>query len=247
VLTVDDLHVTYGSVRALTGVSLSVRSGELVCLIGPNGAGKSTVMRAVSGGLPPLHGHIEFAGTQLTGLKPEHIARLGVSLVPEGRHVFQTLTVRENLLVGSFYRHNRRSRAIEFERALTYFPKLRERINAPAGRLSGGEQQMLVIARALITKPRLLLIDEPSLGLAPVVVSQVYDLLLEVRRKEKLTLLINEQSSHRIIKYADRVYIIRSGEIQLEATATSLTDEQLKHAYFGFSGVDSTATQQVNP
>lgn len=234
-LEIQDIHVSYGRLRALKGVSLEVKQGEVVCLIGPNGAGKSTTLAAVAGGVPPSRGHIKLEGRDLAGIPPEKVARLGVSLVPEGRHVFGTLSVAENLRVGTYMRTDRTAVSGDIERVLHMFPRLRERIASPAGRLSGGEQQMLVIARALLTKPRLLLVDEPSLGLAPKIVDQVYEILLAARKSEGLTLLINEQSSHRILKHADRIYVIRNGHIRLHGTAAELADgEAIKAAYFGF-------------
>jgi branched-chain amino acid transport system ATP-binding protein len=234
-LEVSEIHVSYGPLKALKGVSLSVGKGETVCLIGPNGAGKSTTLAAVAGGVTPHRGSIRFDGRTLAGMRPEEIARLGVSLVPEGRHVFGTLTVAENLRVGTYMRQDRGAVAADYDRVLAMFPRLQERIGSPANRLSGGEQQMLVIARALLTHPRLLLVDEPSLGLAPRIVDQVYEILLTARQMEGLTLLINEQSSHRILKHADRIYVIRNGHIQLHDTAANLQDgEAIKRAYFGF-------------
>ena len=234
-LEISDIHVSYGPLRALKGVSLSVSKGELVCLIGPNGAGKSTTLAAIAGGVAPYRGSIRLDGRTLAGLRPEEIARLGVSLVPEGRHVFGTLTVAENLRVGTYMRRDRGAVAADYDRVLTLFPRLQERIGSSANRLSGGEQQMLVIARALLTHPRLLLVDEPSLGLAPRIVDQVYEMLLAARQMEGLTLLINEQSSHRILKHADCIYVIRNGHIQLHDTAANLQDgEAIKRAYFGF-------------
>jgi len=234
-LDVDDIHVTYGRLRALKGVSLSVKEGEIVCLIGPNGAGKSTTLASIAGGVTPHRGTITLDGKPLAGVGPEGIARLGVSLVPEGRHVFGALTVAENLRVATYMRKDRSAIAADYDRVLGLFPRLQERIGSPGGRLSGGEQQMLVIARALLTKPRLLLVDEPSLGLAPKIVDQVYEILLAARKMEGLTLLINEQSSHRILKHADRIYVIRGGHIQLHDTAANLQDgEAIKRAYFGF-------------
>jgi branched-chain amino acid transport system ATP-binding protein len=234
-LEISDIHVSYGPLRALKGVSLSVGKGEIVCLIGPNAARKSTTLAAVAGGVAPHRGSIRLEGRALAGMRPEEIARLGVSLVPEGRHVFGTLTVAENLSVGTYMRQDRGAVAADYDRVLALFPRLRERIGSPANRLSGGEQQMLVIARALLTHPRLLLVDEPSLGLAPRIVDQVYEILLAARQMEGLTLLINEQSSHRILKHADRIYVIRNGHIQLHDSAANLRDgEAIKRAYFGF-------------
>ena len=240
-LDVGDIHVSYGRLRALKGVSLSVETGEIVCLIGPNGAGKSTTLAAIAGGVTPIRGQIRLDGRELVGVRPEQIARLGVSLVPEGRHVFGSLTVAENLRIGTYMRQDRGAVGVDLERVLAMFPRLRERIGSPAGRLSGGEQQMLVIARALLTRPRLLLVDEPSLGLAPKIVDQVYEILLAARQSEGLTLLINEQSSHRILKHADRIYVIRNGHIQLHSTAAELADgEAIKRAYFGFGEAAET-------
>jgi len=249
-LEISDIHVSYGPLRALKGVSLSVGNGEIVCLIGPNGAGKSTTLAAIAGGVAPHRGSIRLEGRPLTGMRPEEIARLGVSLVPEGRHVFGTLTVAENLRVGTYMRRDRGSVGTDYDRVLALFPPLRERIGSPANRLSGGEQQMLVIARALLTRPRLLLVDEPSLGLAPRIVDQVYQILLSARQQEQLTLLINEQSSHRILRHADRVYVIRNGHIQLQDTAANLQDgEAIKRAYFGFGeaadATDSHAEEEA--
>ena len=244
-LRIEDMHVSYGRLRALKGVSLEVNQGEVVCLIGPNGAGKSTTLAAVAGGVTPTRGHVRLEGKDLAGIPPEKVARLGVSLVPEGRHVFATLSVAENLRVGTYMRTDKGAVAGEIERVLQMFPRLRERIASPAGRLSGGEQQMLVIARALLTRPRLLLVDEPSLGLAPRIVDQVYEILLAARKSDGLTLLINEQSSHRILKHADRIYVIRNGHIQLHGRAADLANgEAIKRAYFGFGEAAGTGAEE---
>jgi branched-chain amino acid transport system ATP-binding protein len=171
----------------------------------------------------------------LVNLPAERIARLGLSLVPEGRNIFGTLTVEENLLIGASRRGDRRAIAQDLERVFGYFGPLRQRRAYPAGRLSGGEQQMLAIARALMTRAPLILVDEPSLGLAPKIIDQIYKILLDLRAREKLTLLINEQSSHRILKHADRVYVLRAGQIRLKGTAQQLADgHAIKEAYFGF-------------
>ncbi len=164
-LEVEDIHVSYGRLVALRGVSLSIGKGEIVCIIGPNGAGKSTTLAAIAGGVPLQSGAIRLSGQTISGMVPEAISRLGVSLVPEGRHVFATLSVAENLRIGTFQRRDRANVNEDFDRILQHFPQLRERLGQPGGRLSGGEQQMLVIARALLTRPRLVLVDEPSLGL----------------------------------------------------------------------------------
>ena len=238
-LEVDDLHVRYGELVAVRGVSLDVQEGEVVCIIGPNGAGKSTTLAAIAGGVVPASGGIRLDGRSLAGLRPEQIARLRLSLVPEGRHIFGTLTVEENLLIGSYMLGERARAASDMERLLDLFPRLRERLRYPAGRLSGGEQQMLAVARAVMTRPRLLLVDEPSLGLAPKIIDQIYEILLDLRRREALTLLINEQSSTRILKHADRIYVLRGGEVQLHGRAADLQDgEAIRHAYFGFGAAE---------
>src|SRR6476620_5135246 len=215
--------------------SLTVAEGEVVCIIGPNGAGKSTLLAAVAGGVTPDKGTIRFQGHNLVNLPAERIARLGLSLVPEGRHIFGTLTVEENLLIGASRRGDRRAIGQDLDRVFGYFEPLRQRRAYPAARLSGGEQQMLAIGRALMTRAPMILVDEPSLGLAPKIIDQIYRILLDLRVQEKLTLLINEQSSHRIVKQADRIYVLRAGEIRLHGAASELGDGRaIKEAYFGF-------------
>jgi branched-chain amino acid transport system ATP-binding protein len=234
-LELDDIHVNYGGLAALRGVSLRVDQGEVVCILGPNGAGKSTTLAAIAGGVRPHRGAIRLNRIPLIGKPPESISRLGVSLVPEGRHVFATLSVEENLRIGSYQRRDHVRIEADLEETLTLFPRLRERLLQPAGRLSGGEQQMLVICRAMMTRPSLMLIDELSLGLAPMIVDQVYGALLERCRHDGVTLLINEQSSERILKFADRIYVLRSGGMRLEGRASDLRDgKAVMSAYFGF-------------
>jgi branched-chain amino acid transport system ATP-binding protein len=234
-LEVESLSVRYGDLVALREVSLTVAKGEVVCIIGPNGAGKSTALAAIAGGVAPFAGDIRLDGTSILGRRPEHIARLGLSLVPEGRHVFGTLTVEENLQIGGYVQPSRAEAKADLEKMFALFPRLAERRGYPAGRLSGGEQQMLVVARAVMTRPKLLLVDEPSLGLAPMIVDQIYEILLDLRRRVNLTLLINEQSSNRILKHADRIYVLREGRVQLEGAAADLKDgEAIRNAYFGF-------------
>jgi branched-chain amino acid transport system ATP-binding protein len=231
-LEVTGLHVRYGELVALRDVSLTVAEGEVVCIIGPNGAGKSTLLAAVVGGVTPDKGTIRFQGHKFG--QPAG-ARLGLSLVPEGRHIFGTLTVEENLLIGASRRGDRRAIGQDLDRVFGYFGPLRQRRAFPAGRLSGGEQQMLAIGRALMTRAPMILVDEPSLGLAPKIIDQIYKILLDLRVREKLTLLINEQSSHRILKHADRIYVLRAGQIRLKGTAEELADgHAIKEAYFGF-------------
>jgi branched-chain amino acid transport system ATP-binding protein len=240
-IEVDDVHVNYGRLSALRGVSLNVEDGEIVCICGPNGAGKSTILKAIAGGVRPRLGAIRFAGVALMGKAPEAISRLGLSFVPEGRHVFSTLSVDENLRIGSYQRRDRTNINADRERMLELFPTLRERLKQPAGKLSGGEQQMLVICRALMTRPRIILVDEPSLGLAPQIIGRVYDILLDMRRRDNVTLLINEQSSERVMRVADRVYVLRNGVIRLCIRPADIADgRSLKSAYFGFDEPQET-------
>jgi branched-chain amino acid transport system ATP-binding protein len=234
-LSVDNITVHYGRLAALRGISVTVDEGEIVCVVGPNGAGKSTALLTISGILHPTDGAVTFDGKKIAGMSPEAVARAGISQVPEGRHVFTTLNVEENLRIGTRIRKDRGEIEKDYKQVLELFPVLAERRRQAAGKLSGGEQQMLVIGRALLTSPRIMTIDEPSLGLAPNLVDRVYEVLLELRRNRGLTLLIVEQSSERALKAADRLYVLRSGQIQLEGKAADLQDgRRVRQAYFGF-------------
>lgn len=234
-LNVENITVHYSRLPALRDVSVSVEEGEIVCIVGPNGAGKSTTLLSISGVLNPTNGNITFDGNKISGMTPEAVAHSGISQVPEGRHVFTTLSVEENLRIGTSMRKDRSNVAKDFKHVLDIFPVLAERRRQSAGKLSGGEQQMLVIGRALLTNPRIMTIDEPSLGLAPNLVDRVYETLLDLRENRGLTLLIVEQSSERALKAADRLYVLRSGSIQLQGSAADLADgEKVRQAYFGF-------------
>jgi len=234
-LAVDDITVRYGRLTALRGVTLSISEGEILFVTGPNGAGKSTLLNAIAGVVPHVSGAITLNGTDLTGVPPESIARRGFSLVPEGRHVFGALTIEENLKVGAGMRADKQEIAGDLEFVYHEFPMLAERRHAAAGMLSGGQQQMLVIGRALMTSPRLMAIDEPSLGLAPKIIDQVYEILARLQAQRKLTLLIVEQSSTRAMMTGGRMILMRGGRIVLEGEAGDLVrDERLRQAYFGF-------------
>jgi branched-chain amino acid transport system ATP-binding protein len=234
-LAVDDITVRYGRLTALRGVTLSISEGEVLFVTGPNGAGKSTLLNAIAGVVPHVSGAIMLNGTDLTGVPPESIARRGFSLVPEGRHVFGALTIEENLKVGAGMRADKQEIAGDLEFVYHEFPMLAERRHAAAGMLSGGQQQMLVIGRALMTSPRLMAIDEPSLGLAPKIIDQVYEILAQLQAQRKLTLLIVEQSSTRAMMTGGRMILMRGGRIVLEGEAGDLVrDERLRQAYFGF-------------
>jgi branched-chain amino acid transport system ATP-binding protein len=235
-LKVEDLKAAYGRVSAIRGVSLDVAEGEIVFLIGPNGAGKSTLLKTVSGLHRLSSGTVSFNGEDIAQLPPEAICRKGLALVPEGRHIFGPLTVAENLSLGTTIRTDRQQMRADLDEVLTLFPILRERYSSTAVYLSGGEQQQLAIARAMLQKPRLMMIDEPSLGLAPLVIDQVYDSLRKLNDKGT-TLLVIEQSTARVADLATRVYVMRNGRIVLHETKASLGDgAALTEAYFGDAG-----------
>lgn len=238
-LSLSNVSVRYGRLTAVRNVSFSMAEGEILFITGPNGAGKSSLLRAIAGVTPPAGGRIDFEGHDITGQPPEDIARLGVSMVPEGRDVFGGLTIEENLMVGTgMHAHERgwKARAAtELEAVYATFPILKERRHTQAGLLSGGQQQMLVIGRALMTHPRLVAIDEPSLGLAPNITDQVYERLIALQAERKLTLLIVEQSSTRAMMAGGRMMLMRGGEILLDGDARALgQSEAMQAAYFGY-------------
>lgn len=233
-LSVDNVTVRYGRLTALRHASFKIASGETLFVTGPNGAGKSTLLKAIAGVVAPVEGQIQLEGRSISGTAPEDIARLGFSMVPEGRHVFGALTIEENLRLGAGMRANKDAVAADLASCYEVFPLLRDRKDATAGVLSGGQQQMLVIARALMAGPRLIAIDEPSLGLAPKIIDQVYEVLLRLRDERGLTLLIVEQSSTRALLTGGRMLLMRSGEIVMEGDARELLrGDALKQAYFG--------------
>lgn len=246
ILEVSDLQVQYGRLTALRGVSLSIEEGGIAAVVGPNGAGKSTTLNAVSGVLTPLAGEILFEGKSLLGSSPEQVAALGITQVPEGRHIFTTMTVDENLQVGAALRKDKADIKRDYDRVLETFPILGDRRRQSAGKLSGGEQQMLAIGRALMTQPRLIMIDEPSLGLAPKIVDRVYEILMELRASRGLTLLIVEQSSERALRASDTIYVLRNGQVQLSGATADLQDgEAVQQAYFGFNGSKAESKETV--
>ena len=226
----------YGSVQALKGISLHINEGEIVALIGANGAGKTTTLRSISGLLVPRRGTITFAGRSIVGKPPEAIVRAGISQVPEGRQVFGPLSVKDNLLLGAYHLSWREKRARlheDFERIYSLFPVLRERANQAAGTLSGGEQQMLAIGRALMSRPRLLLLDEPSLGLAPRAARTIFDAIPEFR-DQGLTVLLVEQNARAALQIADRAYVLETGSVVMEGSAQELLNQrEVQRAYLG--------------
>jgi len=234
-LEVDGAHAHYGKIQALRGISLTVDTGEIVTVIGANGAGKTTALSVISGLLKPTSGSLSFDGTPIASLPPHQRVELGICHVPEGRHVFAAMTVAENLEMGAFLRSKRRSpeyRA-DLDAVLELFPVLGTRASQIAGTLSGGEQQMLAIGRALMGQPRLLLIDEPSLGLAPLMIKQIFATFLEIRARGATFVLV-EQNARQALAIADRAYVLDSGEITRSGSAQSLMDDDaVKHAYLG--------------
>jgi branched-chain amino acid transport system ATP-binding protein len=233
-LVLEGVDVFYGRVQALFGLNLHVDDGEIVTLIGCNGAGKSTTLRTISGLLRPRRGGLAFDGTDLAALPPHATVAKGISHVPEGRRIFTRLTVRENLDVGGYVVRDARAAAQRMERVFALFPRLKERLDQPGGTLSGGEQQMLAIGRALMSRPRMLLLDEPSLGIAPILVKEIFDEIARINREEGTTILLVEQNANLALRLAHRGYVLETGRIVLEDEAGKLlANPQVKEAYLG--------------
>lgn len=232
-LSVNNIHTYYGNIKALKGISFEVKDGEIVTLIGANGAGKSTILMSICGVHPPRIGTISFRGKNITHLPPDGIVRMGISQVPEGRKIFPQLTVRENLMMGAFSRKNKAEIQEDLERVLDLFPVLKEREKQDGGTLSGGEQQMLAIGRALMARPQLLLLDEPSLGLAPIIVEKIFSIISEIK-KQGTTILLVEQNAFMALTTADRGYVIETGNVVMDDEAEKLlNDPRVKEAYLG--------------
>ncbi len=233
-LKLDSVSTYYGNIRALKGISLEIREGEIVTLIGANGAGKSTTLMSICGIAPPREGTITFEGRDITRMSSDRIVDLGIIQVPEGRHIFPGLTVKENLDLGAYLRKDRKGVAKDFDYVFELFPRLAERRNQPGGTLSGGEQQMLAISRALMARPRVLLLDEPSLGLAPILVQQIFKIIEQVNRDNKTTIFLVEQNANLALKTAHKGYVMETGRITLSDTAANLlANEEVKRAYLG--------------
>ena len=233
-LEVEGLAVSYGSVVALRDVSLRVAHGEIFAFLGPNGAGKTTLLRTLAGALKPRSGAVRFDGSSILGMAPEAIVRRGVALVPEGRHVFPKLTVEENLTIGGITRTDRDGLREDTQRWLSTFPILGERSAQLAGTLSGGEQQQLAIARALMSRPRMLLLDEPSLGLGPIYVDRIFEMVADLRDRGT-TILLVEQNVHRALEIADRAYVLAVGKVVASGQTDSLMEGELERSYLGIS------------
>ncbi|MDQ3754193.1 MAG: ABC transporter ATP-binding protein [Acidobacteriota bacterium] len=232
-LTLENISVNYGAIEALRGVSMHVGQGEVITLIGANGAGKTTTLRTITGLLAPRVGRVVYEGEDISGAATHKLVARGIAMSPEGRGVFANLTVRENLQMGAYLKNNKREISEDMERAFTMFPRLKEREAQKAGTLSGGEQQMLAIGRALMSRPRLLLLDEPSLGLAPLVVHTIFESIDEIRSRGT-TILLVEQNAHAALKHSDRAYVLETGRIVMEGISKDLAnDPRIKEAYLG--------------
>ena len=232
-LVVDDIHVYYGNIAAVKGLTISVDQGEIVTLLGSNGAGKSTTLRTVSGLLRPRKGSVTFTGRRVDAMQAHDVVGLGVAQAPEGRRIFPRMTVAENLDLGAYTRRDRQGIAEDLENVLVLFPRLRERIAQKAGTMSGGEQQMRAVARALMARPKLLLLDEPSMGLAPVLVDLIFDTIGRIR-EQGTTVLLVEQNALAALRVADRAYVLESGSLKLSGSAADLArDPEIVKAYLG--------------
>jgi len=232
-LVVDDIHVFYGNIAAVKGISLTVYPGEIVSLIGGNGAGKSTTMRTISGLIKPKRGEVIFEGQRVSGLKGHEVTQRGISQSPEGRRIFPRMTVTENLELGAFLRNDKAEIAADMERVFELFPRLKERLTQKSGTLSGGEQQMLAMGRALMAQPRLLLLDEPSMGLAPVLVDVVFETIRKVN-EQGTTVLLVEQNALVALNIADHGYVLETGRITLSGPAGELANnDEVRKAYLG--------------
>jgi branched-chain amino acid transport system ATP-binding protein len=233
VLEIENLHVFYGGIHALKGIHLTVEKGRIIALIGANGAGKSTTLRAVSGLVKPQQGFIRFLGQDIAGRASHQVVEMGVVMVPEGRRIFPNLTVMENLLLGGYIRRNRQELREDLEWVFTLFPRLRERTWQKGGTLSGGEQQMLAVARALMSRPRLLMMDEPSLGLAPLLVKEIFEIITTLNA-QGVTILLIEQNAKAALEIAHHAYVLETGRITLEGEGKALLlDERVRKAYLG--------------
>jgi branched-chain amino acid transport system ATP-binding protein len=242
-LTVENLEASYGAVKALHGISLKVAEGELVALLGVNGAGKSTTLKSIAGVLRPVKGTITFLGDTITNKTPESIVKRGISLVPEGRDIFGSLSVEENLRLGAFASYRREQYREDLDEVFELFPILKERLGQHGGLLSGGEQQMLAIARALMARPKLIMLDEPSLGLSPAMTDQIFELIARLRERGS-TILLVEQNAERALEIVDRAYLFANGAVEFSGSADELRRKvDIASVYFGDEDADSCEVQ----
>lgn len=245
-LTIEDVHIYYGHIHAVKGVSLNVGEGEIVAVIGSNGAGKSTTIKALCGLVKPRQGKILLAGQDIARLRTEHIAQAGIGYVPEGRRVFSQMSVLENLMIGAYARRDKSTLVRELETIYGYFPILAQRRNQLAAGLSGGEQQMLALGRALMTRPRLLVLDEPSLGLAPIIVKQVFALLQRLNHEEGLAILLVEQNAYAALRIAHYGIVLETGQVRLRGKAADMVqDREVQALYLGGNDDSSTFSPEI--
>ena len=233
-LEIKDLHVHYGVIEALKGISLEVNEGEIVALIGANGAGKTTMMQSISGIVKKTSGDVMFLNESIMKANPKHIVEMGLTQVPEGRRIFTGMSVYENLMMGAFLRKDKDGIKRDYEKVCEQFPILKERMNQDASTLSGGEQQMLAMGRALMSKPKLLLLDEPSMGLSPILVNEIFDIIKEVNEKENMTILLVEQNANKALSIADHAYVLETGNITVSGKAEDVANNpRVREAYLG--------------
>lgn len=233
-LKIENLNVNYGAIKAVKNITIEVKKGEIVTLIGANGAGKSTILRTISSIIKPASGRILLEGKDISNLPPHKIVELGISQAPEGRMIFSNLTVQENLEMGAFTRKDKDNILYDLEFVFTLFPRLKERLKQPGGTLSGGEQQMLAISRAIMSKPKLLLLDEPSLGIAPILVKQIFEKIKSLKDATGLTILLVEQNANIALSISDYAYVLETGSIKLEGEAKAMANNsEVRKAYLG--------------
>ncbi len=233
-LKIENLIVNYGAIQAIKGINVNVKEGTIVTLIGANGAGKSTILRTVSSLIKPASGSIKFLGREITGMPAHKVVELGISQTPEGRMIFANLTVQENLEMGAYTRKDKDNIKYDLEFVFSLFPRLKERLKQPGGTLSGGEQQMLAISRAIMSKPKLLLLDEPSLGIAPILVKQIFEKIVALNKATGVTILLVEQNANIALSVSDYGYVLETGAVKLEGDARALAENpEVRKAYLG--------------
>ena len=238
-MKISNLQVTYGVIKAIDEVNVEVQPGEILSIVGANGAGKTTLLKTIAGLLRPAKGRIEYQGENITKQRPDRIVRLGIGLVPEGRRVFPDLTVKENLELGAYAVSGRSLRKELFELSLTTFPRLQERLKQAAGTLSGGEQQMLAVGRALMGNPNLLLLDEPSMGLSPIVTREIFTLIKKINEEKSISMILVEQNAHLALDFSHRAYVLESGRVVMEGKSAAIKrDPAIIDAYLGFESVE---------
>lgn len=242
-LQVKNIETYYGPIRAVAGISLEVNEGQIKCILGANGSGKSTILKTIAGVLEPDKGTVTFSDKSITGLSPDRIAELGISLVPEGREIFPDLTVMESIMLGAYKKRNKGEIKKDIELCMHYFPVLKDRRHQTVGTMSGGEQQMLVVAMALMARPKLLMVDEPSLGLAPIVTAQLFRIFKDINKNENTSILIVEQNANLVLNIAEYGYVLENGRMVLEGSAANLAEHpDIKEFYLGLKnqGVKGT-------